>query len=54
VTDRMNDDFISRGLIEHKEWIRCCRQAANDGIIRADADFRVGQQEGDDVFECVL
>jgi hypothetical protein len=48
MTDRMNDDFILCDLIEYEERIGCCRQAANDGIVRADADFGVRQEDVDD------
>jgi len=43
-----------RDLVEDKKGIRRRSEAANDGIVRADANVRVSREQFDDVLDALL
>jgi len=49
VTNSVNDDLTFRHLVEDKKGIRLRPQTANDGIIRADANLGMSQEQINDV-----
>lgn len=54
MTDRVDDDFFFRDLVEDKKGIRRRSEAANDGIIGADANVRVSREQFDHVLDALL
>ncbi len=54
MTDRVDDDFFFRDLVEDKKGIRRRSEAANDGIIGADADVGVSREQFDHVLDALL
>lgn len=54
MTDRVDDDFVFRDLVEDEERIRRRGEAANEGIIGADPNFRVSREQFDQVLNALL
>jgi hypothetical protein len=44
----VDDDLCLADLVENEIGIRICHQAANDRIIRADANIRIDKEQVDD------
>lgn len=54
MTDRVDNDFFFRDLVEDMKGIRRRSEAANDAIIRADANVGVNRKQLDHVLDASL